>query len=341
MSEWIAGWTASKTRPRRPEGDCDYDLRQFLCALRGWRGSKHGPTRAVHTSRLPPPPGSVPRLQLAVEELAQAVNSSEAYAEEVRSVATLRCPGCAQPTGIPSSSNSSSSSRSALIIARPGPPLQARQCGAATHLTSLLKRVGDGNDALLDRISDVLATLSGPMAAGDRLHTLRYAGHDVVIKEGALGDGVGAKVWHAAHALCREMEAHPEMVAGRSVLELGAGCGVCGLLAAKLGADHVVLTDYVDKLLLNLREAMHCNDLTGSHAGRTQATAASAERRLGEGTGPAVGAEEGGGCNTDWDPEEEEGSECSDLDAALAGMVVREGDKAAALAWEAVSSLIL
>ena len=37
--------------------------------------------------------------------------------------------------------------------------------------------------------------------------------------------------------ICRELVEAPGLVQGRSVLELGAGVGLCGLLAAKLGAS--------------------------------------------------------------------------------------------------------
>lgn len=59
--------------------------------------------------------------------------------------------------------------------------------------------------------------------------------------------------------MCREMIARPEVVQGHEVLEIGAGCGVCGILAAKLGAQSVVLTDVEGPVLQNLRQCMHLN----------------------------------------------------------------------------------
>lgn len=38
---------------------------------------------------------------------------------------------------------------------------------------------------------------------------------------------------------CRELLKHPAVVAGKAVLEIGSGCGLCGILAAKLGAAQV------------------------------------------------------------------------------------------------------
>ena len=42
-----------------------------------------------------------------------------------------------------------------------------------------------------------------------------------------------------AQALARTLVAAPHLLQGRSVLELGAGCGLAGLLAARLGASRV------------------------------------------------------------------------------------------------------
>ncbi len=36
--------------------------------------------------------------------------------------------------------------------------------------------------------------------------------------------------------VCRELVNDPSIVKGRSVLEIGAGTGLCGLVAARLGA---------------------------------------------------------------------------------------------------------
>lgn len=60
------------------------------------------------------------------------------------------------------------------------------------------------------------------------------------IREGPMGDGLGARVWAIAHAFCRELAAHPETVKGQDVLEIGAGTGLVGIVAAKLGAARVV-----------------------------------------------------------------------------------------------------
>lgn len=71
-------------------------------------------------------------------------------------------------------------------------------------------------------------------------------------QEGALGDGLGAKVWGVAHTLAEELVQYPAVIQGRRVLEIGAGCGVNGIVAARLGAAEVVLTDVEGPVLENL-----------------------------------------------------------------------------------------
>jgi predicted nicotinamide N-methyase len=65
--------------------------------------------------------------------------------------------------------------------------------------------------------------------------------------------GLGWRVWGAAHVLSRELCAAPRsLLAGASVLEIGAGCGLCGFVASALGAREVVLTDALPALLSTL-----------------------------------------------------------------------------------------
>jgi predicted RNA methylase len=62
--------------------------------------------------------------------------------------------------------------------------------------------------------------------------------------------------------VCQVKEAAAISLRGATVLELGAGMGLCGLLAAQLGAREVVITDcsYVGLGVL-LR---NCNDARGA-----------------------------------------------------------------------------
>jgi len=56
------------------------------------------------------------------------------------------------------------------------------------------------------------------------------------------GEELGLRPWPSGRRLAALLAASPALVRGRSVLELGAGCGLAGLAAAALGA-RVILTD--------------------------------------------------------------------------------------------------
>ena len=51
-------------------------------------------------------------------------------------------------------------------------------------------------------------------------------------------------VWPGASNLCRLLLLEPQLLRGKSVLELGAGPGLAGLFALTLGARRLFLTDY-------------------------------------------------------------------------------------------------
>ena len=53
--------------------------------------------------------------------------------------------------------------------------------------------------------------------------------------------------------ICSWLTKHPEVLQNRSVLELGSGLGLCGLVATKLSPISVYLTDFNDKVLENLQ----------------------------------------------------------------------------------------
>jgi len=61
----------------------------------------------------------------------------------------------------------------------------------------------------------------------------------------------GHYLWNAARSLAAFLQRTPELYVARTVLELGAGGGLPGLVAAKCGAQKVVLTDYPDQALVD------------------------------------------------------------------------------------------
>eukprot|EP00743_Colponemidia_sp_Colp-15_P008409 GILK01009136.1.p1 GENE.GILK01009136.1~~GILK01009136.1.p1 ORF type:complete len:246 (-),score=33.71 GILK01009136.1:187-888(-) len=61
-------------------------------------------------------------------------------------------------------------------------------------------------------------------------------------------DLTGQVVWPAAFILSSFIVQHPDIFQSKSVLEVGAGVGLCGLLASRY-ALHTVLTDHNDTVL--------------------------------------------------------------------------------------------
>ncbi|GJP51665.1 hypothetical protein CLOM_g10816 [Closterium sp. NIES-68] len=93
-----------------------------------------------------------------------------------------------------------------------------------------------------------------------------------------LGQDVGLHTWPSAVVLGEYLWQQQGLIQGRSVIELGAGTGLCGLLCAKLGA-RVTLTDAhtQSQVLSTLQRAAEqngfsCTDTTGTGCMRTHNT---------------------------------------------------------------------
>ena len=120
----------------------------------------------------------------------------------------------------------------------------------------------------------------------------------MVVREIALGAGVGAKVWRAAIMLSEELAANPGWCEGKRCLEIGAGVGLCGLLASRLGASSVALTDFEHPLLDSLVVAVDRNrELLESVNNATLTSTTTTVRRL------------------DWIEDSERGESKTDADA--------------------------
>ena len=80
--------------------------------------------------------------------------------------------------------------------------------------------------------------------------------------------GTGLITWDSSVILAKYLEFNPSIVQGKSVLELGAGTGVCGISAAYLGADSVILTD-LEYVLNNLQNNVEINFPRHPHTDET------------------------------------------------------------------------
>lgn len=82
------------------------------------------------------------------------------------------------------------------------------------------------------------------------------------IQELPLADGVhastGCQLWPASIALAHLLLSRPSLIMGKSVIELGAGCGFAGIVAARL-AERAVVTDADTETVKNLRHNVLMN----------------------------------------------------------------------------------
>ena len=104
------------------------------------------------------------------------------------------------------------------------------------------------------------STASASSAAALRLNRIDFGALAVDIEQEFTGAEEGSVVWDASRTLVAHVthlreqagdtNADDELVAGRRILEIGAGTGVVGLALARLGAKSVVVTDKASQLPL-------------------------------------------------------------------------------------------
>jgi protein-lysine N-methyltransferase EEF2KMT len=87
--------------------------------------------------------------------------------------------------------------------------------------------------------------------------------HDVTVtlRVASVFNDVGLKIWEAGFFLAEYVLAHGDLFTGRSVLELGAGVGITGIIVAKcVRLSRLVMSDYAPKVLLNQRYNTELNE---------------------------------------------------------------------------------
>ena len=72
-------------------------------------------------------------------------------------------------------------------------------------------------------------------------------------------DSTGLTLWRASKLLCNYMCSNPQVIQNKRVLEIGAGLGLCGLLAYHLHASSVVMTDGDTDVLAEMRHNVDQN----------------------------------------------------------------------------------
>ena len=76
----------------------------------------------------------------------------------------------------------------------------------------------------------------------------------------------GQRAWPGSLLLAAEISARPALVQDRAVVELGAGAGLCAMVAARCGARTTAATDGDDRCLDLLRRNVAANGLDGTVA---------------------------------------------------------------------------
>ncbi|KAL2917197.1 hypothetical protein HK105_203261 [Polyrhizophydium stewartii] len=96
--------------------------------------------------------------------------------------------------------------------------------------------------------------------SGRRLERIVLREHVAEISQGT----TGLRTWQASLRLVEHLSAHREVVAGRRIVELGAGVGLLGLACRLLGAASVHMTDVDDAVLARLAGNVAINNLGDS-----------------------------------------------------------------------------
>ncbi|POS76005.1 hypothetical protein DHEL01_v205607 [Diaporthe helianthi] len=82
----------------------------------------------------------------------------------------------------------------------------------------------------------------------------------------AAGGTTGLRTWEAALHLGQYLSINGHLVAGKRVLELGAGTGYLSILCAKLGAAHVTSSDGSEEVVEKLADSFILNGLQWDHS---------------------------------------------------------------------------
>eukprot|EP00894_Picocystis_sp_ML_P005493 jgi/Pico_ML_1/56010/g1611.t1 len=138
---------------------------------------------------------------------------------------------------------------------------EAVACGAPATLEAAMRASlsRGAEERLLSALSASLASLCGEGATQVRVRSVRASTTlpTVLVREGALRDGLGARLWGASFFLCRVLSSMDRReMAQETVLELGTGVGLLGCVAALCGAPHVVMSDGEEGALQVARETM-------------------------------------------------------------------------------------
>ncbi|KAL6046694.1 Methyltransferase-like protein 22 [Balamuthia mandrillaris] len=139
------------------------------------------------------------------------------------------------------------------------------------------------NDEVCSLAMEALALLRAP--ATNKIRTFRFVGSSAnnSVEDGSSKDemvrnerviricvdhmdnvGVGWKIWESAIILARWWHSRQNLLEGKRVLELGAGVGLVGILAAPYCRE-IVISDCVDKLVEDIQYNLSLNNLRNNN----------------------------------------------------------------------------
>uniref|UniRef100_A0A7R9XNA3 Calmodulin-lysine N-methyltransferase n=1 Tax=Polyblepharides amylifera TaxID=1486889 RepID=A0A7R9XNA3_9CHLO len=140
---------------------------------------------------------------------------------------------------------------SQALIERESYREETRQYDGIKTIKQAIAAVPQADLELISAFTKCLDACSG-IETALQVQSYQFGSVEVRQMEASLGCGVGGRVWGGAVLCCAVLERQRALVAGAQVLELGSGTGLCGILAAKLGASRVVLSDCFGGVLMNL-----------------------------------------------------------------------------------------
>ena len=122
----------------------------------------------------------------------------------------------------------------------------------------------DGEDDLLEEVEYIIPTTDPDIRSEDKILRLQ--------SQEDYSQSTGMSIWRGSELLAEYLvRRRGHLVNQKRMLELGAGVGLCGLVAHRLGASRVIWTDGDETVLSNLRTNVAANlDLTNQNDCQTE-----------------------------------------------------------------------
>ncbi len=131
---------------------------------------------------------------------------------------------------------------------------------------------GNNDEEFVDICSSLISHIGGEQSRSSLVLTVNYASRvelRISLSSFALGD-VGARIWGGARILGNWIINNQQMFQGKRVLEIGSGCGFCGVIASFgssikgdkeiLPPKEVILSDFNQACLKSCDETIKLNE---------------------------------------------------------------------------------